>query len=955
MNGVLRLSSFVVLKTPHYGLRIAQKTAPGIAMRGVSTGSDKFANLVDQQARWQHGIRPQTKLAPLDIGTPLTVMGRRVLERHFPSELVSEALSLLTASKASVKKGSTQEEAIAVSQIRDSLKKVPPEKFKELVNILYVYTTLDRLDVKANPQVAQATPLRDAMTALLAAMPISDAVGCVPKVVKDVLTTHPVKGDSGAVVGLSWTLTDLYQEWQHGIETYKYANEESKPRLCEDLNRLRDQMMECMICLCTTDPVPTVRILPEDEQQNISLLVKKNENQLLNAVHRARRVVLSSFLEKMAEEMSAKDPVLSGELSALQVHSEERLLMLKSHPKIQSHPDYPNVMAASENLSYIIEKWLFDMDGHPLVTGRTGTRAMAAGRVLVFGDVSEDSALVKFSDKAVPSDALATMTQMLKGVESHPVWGEYIASKLKMGWPVVKIYSGLVFFRIKDALKSAEKFQHEPHASFSLMQEGFPHSKRFETLVDPLVSAERALGIRGFWSHQLDLVRLRGIEMGAPHIRIGESFFAKLLSQAFHVLFPAQYASPQDFLTRTIVAQKELLSDFIAGPSHELPLGFDAKLDAASGKLYAELRNILSVSAFATIIASDSAGEHGDAATAILVLKAISKLMGHRGMCYPLFEDKRAMESAIALLRDKTVDAAFFDRVGVQTAGSDNQKREGPFLSARLNYAFLIAARERGIPSFFGRGCSPFRSATSDFPFDMVTVQPGQLHHTFNTVQVMPYLLSRVAKQISAETYRRTLPEETKRQYDHILGTIADHAHEMLKEALSDYPEIRAAAAMFSSIQTNFHSRPPSKQGASAEKTDLLMTMRAIGLAKFQTVAGTVDPQMAGALSGVRKGIAVLVSEGVSLSVIHDAYRNTPEGKAILETLVYFHDLIDPAIPTQGIRKVSDADIAETYRLLTGGPIPEKQTNPTLRLARCLFLEAPKAYLPDTLLLLPAV
>jgi hypothetical protein len=524
-----------------------------------------------------------------------------------------------------------------------------------------------------------------------------------------------------------------------------------------------------------------------------------------------------------------------------------------------------------------------------------------------------------------------------------------------MGWPIVKIYSGLVFFRIRDAVKSAEKFQHDPHASFALMKKGFPHSKRFETLVAPLAAAEKALDIRGFWSRQLDLVRLRGIELGAPHVRIGESFFAKLLSQSFHVLSPEKHASPKHFLTLPIGEQKDLLSRFVSGPTPDLPLGFDAKLDLASSELYTKLRDILAVSAFATIIASDSAGEHGDAACSVLVLKAISKLMGHRGECYPLFEDKRAMESAIMLLQDPTVPDSFFERMGVQTAGSDNQKREGPFLSARLNYAFLDAARERGVASFFGRGCSPFRSSTSHFPFDMVTVQPGQLHQEFKASHVMPYLLSRVAKQIAAETSRRVLPTEIKVQNERVLDTIAHHVHDALREALLDYPEIRTAAEAFSGIQTNFHSRPPKKSDPSAEKTDLLMTMRAIGLAKFQMVASTVDPQMAGSLAGVRKGISELRSAGVSLETIQTVYKSTLEGQAILETLVYFHDLIDPAISDGGIRKTTHADIAEIYGLLTGLSIPERKTDPALRLARCLFAEVPPQYLQDTLLLLPAV
>jgi len=935
----------------HLG-NVGKKAVTTLSFRGLASSS-----LSDEHSRWMHGLSSvPLKLAPLDMGVPLKVMGQKILERHFPKEIVTQALGLLTEANTSVRAASLEEEIHAVVSMRENLKSLPAEKFKDLINVLYVYTKLDHLDAQFKQSAKPTTPLRDAMRTLLASMSISDAIACVPKVLTDVFTTHPVKGDSGAVVGLSWTLADVYQEWQQGVETYRYANDDAKPRLCEDLNRLREQMLECIVCLCTTDPVPTVRILPEDEQQNISVLVKKNEDQLLKALHRARRIILSSFFEKMATDIAGKDPALGQDLlSLLQLPPEERLSALKKHPQIQSHPDYDAVIRASESLGYMIEKWLFDMDGHPLVNQYTGTRAMALGRVLAFGELTEEQALVKFSDKAVPTEALVTMTRRLQDVERDPTWGPYVKSKLKMGWPVVKIYSGLVYFRIRDAVTSAEKFQHEPNAPFTLMKKGIPHSRGFETLVAPLAASEKALDIQGFWSRQLDLVRLRGVELGAPHIRIGESFFAKLLSNTFHILFPETHGTPKSFLSLPIGEQKNILSQFVSGPRPDLPLGFDAKLDAASSELYTKLRDILSVSAFATIIASDSAGEHGDAECSILVLKAISKLMGHRGDCYPLFEDKRAMESAIDLLHDKTIPDSFFAGVGVQTAGSDNQKREGPFLSARLNYAFLDAARERGVPSFFGRGCSPFRSATSDFPFDMVTVQPGQLHQEFNTARVLPYLMSRVAKQISAETQRRTVSVDTNVHNQRVLGTIAHAVHDSLRESLSDYPEIRAAADRFAGIQTNFHSRPPKKADPSAEKTDLLMTMRAIGLAKFQMVASTVDPQMAGALAGVRHGISELSATGVSLGDIQAVYRGTHEGQAILDTLVYFHDLLDPAIPDGGIRKTTNTDIAEMYQLLAGQNIPARKTDPVLRLARCLFREAPPAALQDTLLLLPAV
>ncbi len=890
----------------------------------------------------------QNRMAPIDMLLTLPQIGVDVMRKHFSNDTVNLTLELMSLAQTSVKQSSLADEKAMAEQISEKLNTLSPESYKSLIKALYVYTKLTALENDSSSLSGTQTPLRDAMTTLLKNKSISEAIQCMPKTLTDVLTAHPVRPDQGEVVRASYALTTAYQGWRDEIAAYEKSDVSQQSAICEKANRLRDTVIENIVYLCTSDHIPTIRVLPEDEQRNISILVKNNEKQLLDALHRARSVIRLSFFEQMAKEISEKGPIEHHEMvEILRKSPEERLHELGNHALIKSHPDYEKVMQCVDQLRYVLERWYLDKDGNPNVNARTGGNGIAEGRRLCLEDIKEQHGLVKFTDSAVPASALKTMKNRLNEVTNHPQWGPYIETRLKLGWPIVKIYSGLVLFRTREAVKAAESFQYNTQASFDLLSEGIPGSQGFAKLIEPLVFSEKALGVYGFWSEQHELVQLRGVELGLAHIRNGETFFAKLLSETFAILGSSKTPAFSDC---DIPTQKAILRAFLASPRPDLPLDFHLKLTEERQKFYKNLKDEMRISPFFRLIASDGAGEHGDIELAILVMKSASKLIGHRGDVVVLCEDERAMSSAIALMKNPDVPDNLFEGVRMMCAGSDNQKKEGPFKSARLNTEFLEIAHQRGIPTFFGQGCSPHRSSTVFPVTDMVTMQPGVQGRVLGRAKGLSYIMDKFARQVSARDYVMSEDKDSRNQHDMILNVMADEVHHALKESLQDYPELREALLHYRQTATTFFSRPTSKPGSG----DVIKMTRAIESARFQVAENTGDPQLAGLVKGVQAGIEKLEkTHGISRDQIQRVYTQNPEGKAIIDILLDFHSLIDPALPdTKQIQRTTHDDVATVIFMLTGKPAPVRKTDPTLRLIRLVNKEAPSTLKPDGVLLL---
>ncbi len=888
------------------------------------------------------------KMAPIDISKTLPEIGVEVMRKYFPSNTVSLTLELMSLANASVQQPSLADEKAMAAKISGRLNTLSPESYKNLIKALYVYTKLTALEGEGSSLSGSQTPLRDAMTALLETKTISEALECIPATLTDALTAHPVRPDQGEVVRASHALTTAYQGWRNEIETYGKSDLSQQSAICEKANRLRDAVVENIVYLCTSDHIPTIRVLPEDEQRNISILVKNNEKELLDAVHRVRSVIRLSFFEQMAKEISRQGDVEQSEMAAiLRKSPEERLRELGNHSLIKGHSDYEKVMERVNQLRYKMDRWCLDKDGNPNVNSRTGGNSIAEGRRLALGDISEQHGLVKFTDSAVPPSDLAVMKSRLKEVSNHPQWGPYIEARLKLGWPIVKIYSGLVLFRTREAVKAAESFQYNPQASFDLLSTGIPGSRGFLKLIEPLVSSEKALGVYGFWSEQNELVEMRGVELGLAHIRNGETFFAKLLSETFAILGSPETPS---FSESDIPTQKVILREFLAGPTPDLPLDFQLKLTEDRQKFYKNLKDEMSISQFFKLIASDGAGEHGDVELAILVMKSAAKLIGHRGDVVVLCEDEQAMSSAIALMKNQDVPDSFFEGVMMMCAGSDNQKKEGPFKSARLNTEFLEVAYQRGINTFFGQGCSPHRSATVSPVTDMVTMQPGVQGRVLGRSGVLNYIMEKFAQQVSARAHVMSDNNSAREQQNMILDVMANEVHRAFKDALQDYPELRQALLNYRQTATTFFSRPTSKPGTG----DVIKMTRAIESARFQVAENTCDPQIAGLVKGVNAGIEILEKTyGLSRDQIQQVYTHTPEGKSIIDILCDFYSLLDPALPdTKGIQKTTHEDVAAVISTLTGKPAPSRKTDATLRLIRLVNEGAPNAFKADGVLLL---
>jgi hypothetical protein len=344
----------------------------------------------------------------------------------------------------------------------------------------------------------------------------------------------------------------------------------------------------------------------------------------------------------------------------------------------------------------------------------------------------------------------------------------------------------------------------------------------------------------------------------------------------------------------------------------------------------------MEISPWSMLIQSDSGGNtKGDIELSALTLLAVSKLVEHRGKVAILCETKGSMENAITVIQREEFPK---DRLVWMCAGSDNQKRMAPFLSAYLNWQFLEAAHNAGYAGFFGVGCSGFRSRYHH-PIGETyrTVQPGEQNRVLDPNYLVRSTIEDVAAKIETASQEALLAPQKKAQQDLILKTIAYSTYEARSEALEDIRKLEGVIQQDAGKSLNYFSRPGKKPGGN-----ILDTMRAIELARVQLILNSVDPQLIGLLEGVQRGINTLGEMGIPELTIQNTYKKSAQGQALLKTLVEFHDFLDPELRDPSISHVTREEIAAAYSLLSGTAIPEKPIDPWLRLQRIM-----RTYQPD--------
>lgn len=829
-----------------------------------------------------------------------------------------------------------------IAEIQTLLNSLKEAEFTQILTALYVHSfALKAVD---HTQTSQpSTPLSDTLTHLLSTYSVEDALTFLPTTLTDVLTRHPVDPNRSFVTKTISALEAEHTKWLEKKAHFEQLPDtpyKAKQSATEELDAIFQNIQNLFILLYSGEPYRPKKINSFGEQQNSSRLIRDHEEKIRQATHRANRLIKLKFFEAIVSELQKNRALSPDEKTDIdkilsQPQATKRLHLLETCTLLSKHPQTEAVKAIRIKLT--IENWRADFDGNTSVTGKTALLATADGILRAFQHITEDEALFQVADQFVPEKSLKTMQRRLEKVakQHYPEWTAFIDEKLDEKWPIGKIYSALVIRRIQDAVRASQDFINTPNALPQTLKKGFANTEEFLKIITPLRDAEIGSDIsNGFWTKQYELAEIRGITSGGiMHIRKGESFNDTLLSETLNILFKDTHPTPTHFQQLDAQEKCRVLKQFIDTP-FTLPLGFEKKLSETSQRLFKDYTDITSVYPESTLVQSDSVS-HANPELSLYTLEATSKLIGQIGKLTLLCEDHISMQATLQYLRHTKLDTPRFSRIIFQCAGSDNQKKLLPLLSAAVNFEYISLVNEKGGTSFFGQGDSPWRSSEHTLPSSMTTLQPGKQKNIFKANNTIPYVLNRIAAHIThtqQTTAYKTSPNKSPLSILETLGKAALDAYESQIENTTFTSLLKDNIG----IQNTAFSREPKKPG-----TDILKSVRAIDSASAQQRENNFDGQLAGLKAGVLNGIHVLTqTQNYTSEDIFKFFNQHPVGLACLKTFKFFHTTLDPELPTHYPNVTTKSDIAEIYSALSGKEIPKEPIDPLLRLSRLVFYEA---------------
>ena len=789
----------------------------------------------------------------------------------------------------------------AQHHIIKELGQILEDEFANMVHLLhvtmFVARSLERQDER--PAVVTMTPVTDALNAVIGETDVQTALHLLPTTITDVLTAHPVDMDRGLVVTHKQRFEAFSREWSKAKLSYsRMAISDEKLAVRTRLNLLHRRLKNRIVLLLNTPNYRAIQIKPESEQRHLSRAVKLYEAGIVAHWEKLVGVVQEVFLAHMGESP-------------------------------EQHEYYNEVMALSQRLRYVLEMWRGDMDGNPNVNAVTMAQSMAYGRKRSFERLSADDAVVRYR---VNSDAFRALEHdvetRLDGVvdSGQEAWRDYVRERRLAGWEPVQIYSGLAYYWLVEMTEAAEQFSRKPD-DFSLLKVGFETASDFLAFTALLENVEDLVGISsGVWRSCRQRVILRGLSLGHPHIRMGESYHVQLIDEYCQAVCPNVFGET-GFSGATLNEKRDFLTAF-SGQGYPLLAEVVGELTESKG-LSERYIQMMELAADARFIQSDSGSEVGDVGVSILLLKVISSLIGHTGDVAVLCEDEASMRGGIALMADANSDA-LLKGVIMMCAGSDNQKKMGPFYSAYLNRLFLDSAI-RGVPAFFGVGDSPLRSSTHD-PFCVFkTFQPGSRKTHFFGERVYRYLSGRLATQITESFRVRTGSSESDARVFELFARTMFQAY---GEHIGDNPDLPQRIKAIADIATTYFSRPAKK---GHKPGPVLEQIRAIDSGRAQLILNTFDPQLAGFRDGLTSFLAQAKKAGISVSAIHHFFNHHVAGNAMLQAIAYFATMQDDdLIVSNGLSSVSAADLRWGYHALSGTRLTH-HTDLQLRLARLVW------------------
>ncbi len=844
---------------------------------------------------------------------------------------------LLYLSRKSIQKPAT------LASIQSLLARIQLDDFDRFIHLLHLTLYVESLE--STPHAAtlggSLTPIKDAMSALLSHADVKTALSLFPNHLIDVLTAHPVDMDRGLVVELKRELDEFNRLWEMKKESYQALSTPSAQQTARtELDELNQQIRNTITMLLSTPNYRESRIKPESEQRNLSRAIKIYEPKISAHWSKIVEFVQESFLEAMAAELIAKAPN-AHPLSALlaQPRSPEKFQALLNAPDLIEHPCYADVLNLKTQIQYTLEVWRGDMDGNPYVTGKTMAKSTAYGRVRCFEDLTADEAVIRYrpqteSFKSLENVMTRTLSQLKE--KGSDAWKRYIQDRVSEEWGPAQIYSGLTYYRLVEMTEAAEHYLRQD-GEIGQLRTGFADNEAFLSFTTVLQHAEECAGIEnGTWTKLRKLVKLRDMSLGLPHARKGESFHLTLISESLSILFPKRFVHAQAFSNRSIGDQKQYLKRFVQ-KEIALPLDFEIHLTPESRALFGHYALLMEIRHNATLIQSDSGSATQDIELSILIMKALSKLLSHTGRVVILCEDKDSMLSAISLMKNTPKSSDLFDRVIMMCAGSDNQKKLGPFYAATLNHDFLMTAYRNGITSFFGVGDSPLRSACHDPICSFKTFQPGSRKRYFFGGMIYTYLSYRLANQIQQIAYYHTLSPKLSSLHETLCTHLGESFYTAYQNHIHAHIPLQQAIQSIAEIVTTYFSRPSKKYTSQGFSLDLI---RAIDSGRAQLILNTFEPQVAGLPEGLTLFLSRCKASGISKKNIHAFFNHTPLGQGILKTLAFYAAHLDDVLDDPlKLRLVSSQTLSDCYFSLSGKRLKVSQ-DPHLRLSRLVWQHA---------------
>ncbi len=811
-----------------------------------------------------------------------------------------------------------------IKDIQHMFSTVDPQQFDDFIHLLHItlfIRSLDKGTYIATPEHISTTPVTEAMDTLLRQCSVEQALDLLPFCMIDVLTAHPVDMDRGLIVNFKRKIEFTHRTWLLKKAAYTSLTDPhitlaARAELADLSQGMRDTLYQLMY----TPNYRKVKIKPSSEQHNLSRAIKENEGHIIAHWPKLIVHVQCSLIEALILDINAPKTLLH------LPRTTKTLDIFKQDAQLSQHPLFPRILDLNNQLRYELQIWRGDMDGNAFVTGETTALSLAYGRTCCFEGLSANDAVIRYKVKneafaALEKKAAAQLATIKQ--DGQPAWKRYIAERDAEHWDAIQTLSGLVYYRLVEMAEAAELYI-RTKKDIALLHIGFTSESDFLEETKLLEQIEKTSHIRaGAWTQARQLVQLRGLSLGLPHCRKGEAFHLDLI----HDLLPG-------FQDWALDEKKSKLHHFLSekiSPSTRSKVSFSEE----SQTLLDTYAIMMKTQANMTMIQSDSGSITQDIELSLLILKTVSHLISHTGDIVLLCEDKESMEQAVALMNEKEKNPLLFERTIMMCAGSDNQKKAGPFYAHYINSLFLKTAQKQGIRSFFGVGDSPLRSSTLSTPSTLKTFQPGSRKLYFFGENIFTYLSMIMANHIQHQALSLQQSSDEKEHEARLLELFATTLYTAYSHHITTRHSLHKRIQDISEIVTTYFSRPSKKYKTEGH---ILDQIRAIDSGRAQLILNTFDPQLAGLKEGLSHFHEKLRLLGISESETYHFFNHSPIGQSFLKTLAYFAAHLDDTLsphPTD-IRVVSAQDIRKVYTQLSGETL-DSHTDPYLRLTRLLW------------------